>query len=645
MCGIWFSLGLTPNRDHLDRISHRGPDGEGWREFVTPGAGAPLVLGHRRLAIIDLSDGGAQPKPYADGRYWITFNGEIYNYIELREELRQLGRTFTSESDIEVILAAYDAWGRDCLSRLRGMFAFVLYDTRAQRVLLARDRFGIKPLYYVRTPNGIAAGSEIKQLLDVPGVSTRINGRRAHDFLAAGTLDHSCETMFADVQQLGQGCWAEIDVVSRNFTEGVWYRLPEPDTLDLGGRDAAEQFLALLQDSVRLHLRADVEVGSCLSGGLDSSTLVCLISEQLAAVNGSHQLNAVTARFEGTAVDETRYADVVAAAAGARSHAARPRAEDILAEASTIVWHQDEPYGSTSIHAQHHVFAAARANGLKVMLDGQGADELLAGYHGVYDLRFGQLMREWRLAAGVAFAARRARMFGTPFLPQLAAGAGQMLASAPRLVRTPIHRALHFARARHANGTGATAPGPWLDMPAFGLNEGPYQVFERGIAEAGLPPMQDIASLCVGLTRGNVPMLLHWEDRNSMAHGVEARVPFLDHPLVEFAIRLGGEHKLVNGWTKWVLRESMRGRLPEEVRTRTDKLGFATPEAAWFRGPLRGAMEDAALATVRRFPGQFNTANATTLVRDTLDGRRAFDYTPWRLACFGIWAERFGASF
>ncbi len=639
MCGIWLSVGHAPNRAHLDVIAHRGPDGDGWREFATPRG--PLVLGHRRLAIIDTGDGGLQPMSYGNGRYWITYNGEIYNYLELREELRARGCAFQTQSDTEVVLAAYALFGRDCLSKLRGMFAFGIYDSEKGTLFIARDRFGIKPLYYAKTARGFAAGSEIKQLLTLDGISRRINPRRAYDFLAGGLLNHSTETLFADITQLGAGSWLELDAAGHLQT-GNWYRLPEPGSIQIGREEASDRFLQLLQDTVRLHLRADVEVGSCLSGGLDSSTLVMLMSEQLQAQGRGTNLNTVTARFEGTAVDETRYADMVAEAAHARMHAARPHPDDILKEASEVVWHQDEPYGSTSIHAQWHVFSAARAQGLKVMLDGQGADEILAGYHGAYDVHYSELIRNWQIFAALVFAARRSRWFGTPFAGQMATGARQLASFSPAVVRRPLSVAAALLTRPSAI---ATQNGPWLETEGFGLSE-PLNVWTRAMTDAGLPETTDLGTLCYSLIQaGNVRMLLHWEDRSSMAHGVEARVPFLDHPLVEFAIGLGGAHKLVDGWTKWILRDAMRGRLPEAVRQRKDKLGFATPEAAWLRGPLRKPIEEAIENTMRRFPDQFSKANTRALLSSMLDGRQPLDFTPWRIACFGIWAEVFGASF
>jgi asparagine synthase (glutamine-hydrolysing) len=449
--------------------------------------------------------------------------------------------------------------------------------------------------------------------------------------------------MFSNVYQLQAGEYLTINM-SGAMKKTTWYRVPEEGgALKLSGKAAAERFYELLYDSVRLHLRADVQVGSCLSGGLDSSALVMLMADQLGKTGNGDNLNTVTARFEGTAVDETKYADMVAKAARARSHAARPRAEDILQEVSDVIWHQDEPYGSTSIHAQWHVFARAKEQGLKVMLDGQGADELMAGYHGVYDFHFAQLVRQWRLIAAVALAAQRTQRLGVPFAPQLARGILQAADVAPTAFRVPLR--FLAGHAKRALSSSVLHSGPWLREEGFALPDKIPSVWDQAIADAGYPPATDINTLCRSLIGpGNVRTLLHFEDRNSMAHGVEARVPFLDHPLVEFAIGLGSDHKLVNGWTKWVLREAMKNTLPEEVRMRKDKLGFATPESSWMCGPLRSEIAAAVETTVALFPDLFNQKNLLAFTDQVLSGLRPFDNAVWRVACFGIWARKFGVT-
>jgi asparagine synthase (glutamine-hydrolysing) len=275
MCGIWASIGFDVDPERLARIAHRGPDGEGWRTFASPHG--PVALGHRRLTIIDTSAGGHQPRTDTTGRYWLTFNGEIYNYIELRDELRALGCVFQTQSDSEVLLHALITWGEAALPRLDGMFAFAFWDDKSKSLLLARDRFGIKPLYVTRVGTNIAFGSEIKQLYDLPGVSRAMNLARVRDFLATGISDHTRETMFEGVQQLRGGEVARIDLnrwAKRTpFTPRQWYTLPKPGSLKLSLADAADRYRTLFEGAIAQHLRSDVPVGSCLSGGLDSSSI------------------------------------------------------------------------------------------------------------------------------------------------------------------------------------------------------------------------------------------------------------------------------------------------------------------------------------------------------------------------------------
>src|SRR5829696_3666929 len=284
MCGLYASIAFAPERARIDLVAHRGPDGSGWRELAA--AAGPVALGHRRLAIIDVSDTGLQPMADASGRYHLVFNGEIYNYLELREELRAAGHAFTTETDSEVLLAAYREWGEGCLDRFHGMWAFLIWDARDRKLFAARDRFGIKPLYVVANAHGAAFASEIKQLLGLPGLSGRMNLARVRDFLASGISDHTDETLFEGVRQIRPGSCVTIDASRRwngAFEPKRWYAIPAHGTLKLAEAEAAERLRVLLTDSVRLHLRSDVPVGSCLSGGLDSSSIVCLMSGMLAA--------------------------------------------------------------------------------------------------------------------------------------------------------------------------------------------------------------------------------------------------------------------------------------------------------------------------------------------------------------------------
>jgi len=631
MCGLFASVAFEPDRARSDLVAHRGPDGSGWKIFSSPAG--PVALGHRRLAIIDVSDAGLQPMADTSGRFQMVFGGEIYNYIELRDELRAQGEVFASASDSEVLLRAYIVWGEAALERLRGMFALLIWDDRDKILFAARDRFGIKPLYLYEGAGGVAFGSEIKQVLGLPGQSGRMNIPRVHDFLASGLSDHTRETMFDGVVQLRGGECATIDAgggTGARLAIRRWYPVTAGE-LDLSENEAAARFRGLLSDSVRLHLRSDVPVGSCLSGGLDSSAIICLMADQLGSTQGGGRVNTVSACYAEKAVDEKPFMDMVVAHAQTRPHFVFPHPDDVFQAASEITWHQDEPFGSTSIFAQWCVFAEARRAGVTVMLDGQGADEQLAGYHGGFSLHLAELTRQWRLGQVVRTILERRRHHGAPVVRQLMHYAVPLL-PAPLAA---LLRAKQQALTQHG----------WLDGELIAAQGNPAGAFETGIAALGLPPVKDIGSLCVAMTHStNLPMLLHWEDRNAMAHSIEARVPFLDHPLVEFSLALGSRHKFVGGDTKRVLRASMAGILPEPVRQRRDKLGFATPEQAWFRGPLRNLMSDGVEKTLSLYPMLFNAAGVRSLAGEMLAGQRRVDFRLWRIVNLGIWGERFGVS-
>lgn len=631
MCGLYGSVGFAPDQARIDIVAHRGPDGRGWREFGS-GAG-PVALGHRRLAIIDVSDAGLQPMADPSGRYWMVFNGEIYNYIELRDEMRVKGENFVSESDSEVLLRAYMLWGEDCLRRLRGMFAFLIWDEREKTLFAARDRYGIKPLYVAVTLRGVAFGSEIKQLLGLPGISGRMNIARVHDFLSSGIADHTSQTMFAGIGQLRGGERATV-AAGRAGTLVVevkrWYPA-EAGTLRISEAEAAERFHELLADSVRLHLRADVPVGSCLSGGLDSSAIVCLMSGMLGSNAGGPKVNTVSACYAEKSVDEKPFMDAVVAHANTQPHFIFPKAEDVFQRASDITWHQDEPFGSTSIFAQWCVFEEAKRVGVKVMLDGQGADEQLAGYHGGFSYYMADLTRRGQYAQLIKTMLERKRYHGTSIMDQIGSYVAPLL---PRGL-AGLLRQKHRQLTQH----------DWLGTNILREQGNPITAFQLASDELGLPPVTDIRTLCMTLTYGsNLGMLLHWEDRNSMAHSIEARVPFLDHPLVEFDLALGNDHKIVGGDTKRVLRKGMADVLPTLVTERRDKLGFATPEQIWFRGPLRPLIEDGIEKTLARYPGLMNASGVRALAKEMLDGARPVDFTLWRIVNLGIWGERYGVS-
>jgi asparagine synthase (glutamine-hydrolysing) len=644
MCGIsaLFSLVPRPMAGLIAAMNglvvHRGPDGCGTEVFsaahtdigalrVSDDGAGQLALGHTRLAIVDLSPLGHQPMASMDGRYWITYNGEIYNHDELRQELAALGDLFRSRTDTEVILAAYARWGAACLQRFNGMFAFVLIDRVTKRIFVARDRFGVKPLYYWRSPDCLLAlASEIKQFSVLPGWQPRLNGQRAYDFLNWGLFDHTRETLFSGVGQLrgGECIEAHLDDMVGDFTIRTWYRL-EATQFQGDMPAAALRFGELLEDSIRLRLRADVPVGSCLSGGLDSSSIVCLAARLLHARNAGSRQHTFSARSSVKRYDEGDYIAAVVAETDVTSHETVPPLDELFETLPQLTWHQDEPFASTSIYAQWHVFRLAKVHGVKVMLDGQGADELLAGYHGYFGPRLAGLLRRGRLFAlsDEIAAMRRLHNYSPAFAIKV---------MSDMLLPDRLRQYL-----RQVAGKSSAAPVGWLDMELLGASPGdPYLA-----AGARTGVIADLSRS--QLLNTHLPMLLHWEDRDSMAHSVEARVPFLDYRLVEFALGLPEEFKLRQGVTKLVLRESMRGTLPERIRQRMDKLGFVTPEEIWLRQQAPDAFRKAMGSAVEKSNGVLRPA-AIDELEDVIAGRKPFSALPWRIISFGAWMDRFQVS-
>ncbi len=565
-------------------MRHRGPDGEGYLLLNTASGehslrngpdtptnivhplvtdAAPftpdLIFAHRRLAIIDVSPGGHEPMTVGDESLWITFNGEIYNYLELRDELRGIGYTFHTESDVEVLLQAYDAWGVDCLSRCVGMFAFALWDQKRRRLWCVRDRLGIKPFYYAVTPQVFAFASEIKALRSLVPEACQPDMTQFFWFLQYGRIYNPPRTFFEGVRELPGGHYLLVE--DGKIGDPVrWWDVDierARATYDYGDIDG--EFVRLLRDAVMLRLRSDVPVGTCLSGGLDSSTIVALAT---AGLNGG-RMNSFSAVYPVKGLDESRYVDIVSSRFNTIEHRVTPDPADFLARLAKITWHQDIPTGTSGVYTQNFVMKLAHGN-VTVLLDGQGADELLGGYlsYVVYhlnDLRrrdFGRWLGEqaaFTVGAWSRFnAALNAREFAFRVREYLT---GKQPLLKPEYVRQ--------AQAREAETL------PLAPQGVDALNRHLYKA----------------------LVLESIPALLHYEDRNSMAYSIEARVPFLDHRLVEFALGVPAEQKIRGAETKVFMRRALRDVLPPEISARKDKLGYPTPFGQWLRGALRNEVD------------------------------------------------------
>jgi asparagine synthase (glutamine-hydrolysing) len=590
-----------------------------------------LILGHRRLAIIDLSVAGHQPMSYAD-RYWIVFNGEVYNYVELREELRGLGCEFRTDSDTEVILAAYHRWGEACLERFNGMWGLAIFDSLKRTLFLARDRFGVKPLYYVAGHDGFAFASEVKALIASLEGGPRVNRPRLMDFLVWNITDHTEETLFQDVRQLPPGSRMTLDVDAVLDGTGVirrgqlspkrWYEVAPSGEVPAGR--AAEAVAEALEAAVRLRLRADVPVGSCLSGGLDSSSIVCVMSRLLAKEGVGDIQKTFSARSDDAMFDESSYARMVAEAAGAQATFVTPGPDVLLERLDDLVWHQDEPFLSASIFAQWCVFEAAREAGVIVMLDGQGADESLGGYRGFFGAYLASLMREGRLTAWAHEAVAIRRETGFSWLRTAGYTAAYL---SPRLL--PL---LGRFEGRAYGDRG------WIDPSS-------RAAFDNDPIERAGGRKSDVRGMSIAqLSATNLPMLLRWEDRNSMAFSVEARVPFLDYRFVELALALPDEAKVGGGVAKRALRQAMRGTVPDPVLDRKDKMGFVTSEALWVTRAMPKQMRERLADSSRALEGIVVPAVLMQQLDAMCAGTRPYDHRIWRVIVAGLWVRRFGLS-
>lgn len=613
MCGIAGIIATKEEHLHsikkmTDIIQHRGPNGNNIYQWNN------VALGHLRLSIIDLSEGGKQPMHWHE-QYTITYNGEVYNYIEIKKELEEKGYSFSSHSDTEVMLAAYDCWKEDCLSHFNGMFAFAIIDKANNKLFCARDRFGVKPFYYYQREDYFAFASEIKAFTVLQGWQAIANKERVYEFLKFGLQDLTHETMFENVYQLKGGHYLLFDLTTGEKQIQKWFDITQPVDYE-SSSSAEETFKKLFSSSVNLRLRADVKVGSCLSGGLDSSSVVLTVNEQLRALNKEELQETVSSCFENKKYDEQEYIDAVVEKAKCINHKIFPDLTDLYKQLSKIVWHQDEPFGSTSVFAQWSVFKKAREENITVMLDGQGADEILAGYHSYYGVYL------WELIKKGEFKKLNSEIKGVKSLGLYSNGF---------IVKEIIKNAV---------------PLPvWLTIKKLGKKEKDcisytYQSTKHTADDISFSSVQQMSYSQV--VSSNLPMLLHFEDRDSMAFSIEARVPFLDYRLAQFIYNLPASEKISNGITKSVLRRAMQNVLPAKVLNRKDKMGFVTPEAVWvkeYSAQLRSDLEKAVTTS-----NGFINKNIVAKFDNVVAGREAFDFTVWRALCFAKWIEVFNVK-
>ena len=576
MCGISAIFSFGENMVNIDKfhqmnnlIKHRGPDDEGYyfknedKEFYAYGEdtideikknknvkninelkldNCTIALAHRRLSILDLSENGHQPFTYGD--YLLSFNGEIYNYIEIREELIDRGYRFTTATDTEVLIKAYDCYGTDAVKKFNGMWAFVLYDKVKNQIFCSRDRFGVKPLYYSNIDGCLVIGSEIKQLLYYTQ-KKEINERALFDFIQYSLSDEGNETFFEDIFALEPATNMITDLNTGNIKIERYWELKKVEERTL------DYFIERFNKSITYRLRSDVEIGSCLSGGLDSSSIVTKCCKNL---KNPKLFKTFTSCYDDESVDERFYSRKVAENCNCQNFEIFPKEEDLNKEFKKLVWYQEQPFASLSIYASWKVMECASFNSTKVLLDGQGGDEALLGYERYYVFYLKELLKKGKF--------------------KLAKNEYVKMYQNSKLDCKNLLLYYFYFNYPILNKLKKKSRLKYLNSNFINKNE-KKSYYKKYLKFASLDDCQKSA------LKNSIQHLLRYEDRNSMAHSIETRLPFLDYQLVETAYSMDSSLKIKDGWTKYALRKSMEADMPEEVTYRKNKLGFSVPQKKW----------------------------------------------------------------
>jgi asparagine synthase (glutamine-hydrolysing) len=562
MCGIAGIL-TRPNKQiasiylkkMTDALAHRGPDAESfWYNKASN-----VALGHRRLSIIDLSDNAMQPMHYLN-RYTITFNGEIYNYPEIKSYLLNKGYSFFTQSDTEVILAAYDYWKQDCVQQFDGMFSFAIWDEVEQLFFAARDRFGEKPFFYFLDDTHFVFGSEMKALWAV-GIAKNIDSKMLFNYITIGNVQNplnKAQTFFEDIFSLAPGHYLTFNTNTFLLQIKKYYALQKELKTNLSEKECIEKLGNLFDTAVKRRMRSDVPIGTSLSGGLDSSSII----EQLSKNNFFPKT--FSAVFEGFKNDETDFINTICDKYKLQNFKVTPTENDLITQFEKLCYHQEEPFQSTSIFAQFKVFELAKKNDIKVLIDGQGADEILAGYNKYIHWYLQEVVSRNKIS--LAHKEKNAlRKNNIPFLWNAKNYASAFL---------PAQVSIQLERKEYKKTLG----NPFINKDFLQHIVGKEW---EGIHKPLITKLNDI--LHYNVTQLGLEELLRYADRNSMANGVETRLPFLYHDLVEFIFLLPSHYKIHDGWTKWILRKMMENRLPDKIVWRKEKVGFEPPQQQWMQ--------------------------------------------------------------
>ena len=600
MCGISGIINksnVAVTKDEIkymnDLIVHRGPDDEGF--FY----GKNFALGHRRLSILDLSKDGHQPMSYMEDKYTITYNGEIFNYLEIRKELEEFGYKFNSKTDTEVILASYDRWGKDCVEKFNGMWAFAIYDKKEDILFCSRDRFGVKPFYFTQTKDKFVFGSEIKQLLNFYN-GKFVNKTLLIDFLATGILEHTNETFFEGIYKLEQAHNMIYDLKTHNFKIKKYYDIAlNENNKKLDETQSVDSVSKNLKQAIKLRLRSDVKVGTCLSGGLDSSSVAALAS--MAYTNNEEKFIAIHAKSIEESTDESIYAQMVAQHCDLNLQIVEPSTQKFIDNIQEVVYTQEEPFGGPSIFMQYFVMQKAKDLNCKVMLDGQGGDETLLGYEKYYPAIYLDMFKNFGLMYCLKEVMRsnknnsKLSLFGI-----LKYIVGSLFFGIRKIY---IKRNVSFLKAFENKFLFLEN----LSKKYFNIDEmQKYEIFTT-----------------------NLPALLRYEDKNSMRHSIETRLPFVDYVNLENSLSINAKYKIKDGWSKYVLRKVIDSILPNEVVWRKNKFGFNAPDNIWLNSIKDKMKEDIlgsdiikSVADMEHLKFKLNSMNILIM---------------WRLYCVSVW--------
>ncbi len=637
IAGIYCLDGSEADRHLLHRmmevIAHRGPDDEG--SFFSSNIG----LGHKRLSIIDLTEAGHQPMVSEDGLLTIVHDGQVYNSPEIRQELERSGYRFHSNTDTEVILYSYRKWGIDCLKRFNGMWAFAIWDEQNRELFCARDRFGVKPFYYYCNGKVFVFASEIKAILEYPGIPKRINEEAVYNYLMWGLSNYSEGTFFMDIKALNPAHYLLINAKDGLVSRRWWSLEVNHDLGSLSENDvndAVEHFRALLEEAVRLRLRSDVPVGTSLSGGLDSSSITMLVN-RLTPDKGTGDRQFIgdiqktfSSCYENKRIDERLFLKKVLQATGAEGNYVFPDGDNLWAELPRLIWHHDEPTGRSGTYARWSVMKKAKECGVKVLLNGDGGDELLAGYRHRYYIPFLlELALKGRVLTFLSETKNVSAILGIRNLISVA----RWILGIALYTKMPAPLQLRTRNLFQRLGGGSADK---VLMSSFDK-----RFSHQGLARFSKEYSKSITNLNQRLG-SDIPALTRdlWDtDRNSAAFSLETRTPFLDYRLVEYLFSLPSSLKIRHGRTKWILRQAMQGILPDEVRLRKDKLGFPTPTRAWLwsnREGIKGLFSARNVLSSQYINPDFIRDNIGNLL-----SQEKYAHELWRYINLELWLQVF----